>query len=138
MTVPLDQKQPIHLLLKSFGFKYGLPSDVDFVFDVRCLPNPYWDDNLKKLSGLDEPVIQYLRRIPTAQALLKDIAIFIETWAPCFEADNRKQLTVAIGCTGGQHRSVYVVETIAKRMRAHQYTIQVQHQNLACTDTSVE
>ncbi len=133
-----NQKQPMQLLLKSFGFKYGLPSEVDFVFDVRCLPNPYWDPNLKELSGLDEPVIQYLEYIPAAQSLLKDIAVFIENWAPYFEADNRKQLTIAIGCTGGQHRSVYMVETIAKKLRASQHAIHIHHQNLASASISVD
>lgn len=126
-----NQKQPIQLLLKSFGFKHGLPPGVDFVFDVRCLPNPYWEPALRKLSGLDRPVIQYLERIPAAQSLLKDISTFIETWVPYFEADNRERLTVAIGCTGGQHRSVYMVESIAKKLRTTQYPIQIHHQNLA-------
>ena len=126
-----NQKQPIQLLLKSFGFKYGLPPEVDFVFDVRCLPNPYWKPDLKELSGLDAAVIEYLERIPAAQFLLKDISTFLETWVPYFESDNRKRLTVAIGCTGGQHRSVYMVESIAKKLRATQYPIQIHHQNLA-------
>ncbi|HEV2523513.1 MAG TPA: RNase adapter RapZ, partial [Gammaproteobacteria bacterium] len=72
-----NQKQPIQLVLKSFGFKYGLPPEVDFVFDVRCLPNPHWEPDLKELSGLDTPVIQYLERIPAAQSLLKDISTFL-------------------------------------------------------------
>lgn len=125
-----NQKNSIQLLLKSFGFKYGLPSAVDFVFDVRCLPNPYWDPDLRELSGLDTPVIQYLERISAAQSLLKDISTFIETWVPYFEADNRQRLTVAIGCTGGQHRSVYMVESIAKRLTTR-YPLQIHHQNLA-------
>lgn len=130
MTATANQKQSIQVLLKSFGFKYGLPTDADFVFDVRCLPNPYWEPTLKELSGLDAPVIQYLEKIPAAQTLLKDISTFIETWIPYFEADNRAQLTIAIGCTGGQHRSVYMVESIAKKLRATIAKLQVQHQNL--------
>jgi UPF0042 nucleotide-binding protein len=126
-----NQKQSIQVLLKSFGFKYGLPLGVDFVFDVRCLPNPYWQPNLQEFSGLDKPVIQYLEKIPAAQALLKDISTFIETWIPYFEADNRQQLTIAIGCTGGQHRSVYMVESIAKKLCSTPYTIQIHHQNLS-------
>lgn len=125
-----NNKHPIQVLLKSFGFKYGTPSEVDFVFDVRCLPNPYWEPDLKELSGLDTPVIQYLEKIPAVQALLKDISTFVETWIPYFEADNRQKLIIAIGCTGGQHRSVYMVESIAKKLRATQANIQVQHQNL--------
>ncbi len=130
MTTIANQKQSIQVLLKSFGFKYGLPTDADFVFDVRCLPNPYWEPTLKELSGLDVPVIQYLEKIPAAQALLKDISTFIETWIPYFEADNRAQLTIAIGCTGGQHRSVYMVESIAKKLSTTIAKLQIQHQNL--------
>lgn len=125
-----NQQQRIQLLLKSFGFKYGLPESIDFVFDVRCLPNPYWEPDLKELSGLDRPVIEYLEKIPAVQALLQDISTFVETWIPYFEADNRQQLTIAIGCTGGQHRSVYMVERIAQKLRATQANIKVQHQNL--------
>ena len=128
-----NNKPPIQLLLKSFGFKYGLPPEVDFVFDVRCLPNPYWESNLKTLSGLDQPVIQFLEQIPAVQALSKDIYSFIETWIPYFEADNRQQLTIAIGCTGGQHRSVYMVESIAKKLRTTIPSTQVQHKNLTQT-----
>jgi UPF0042 nucleotide-binding protein len=123
--------QKIKLLVKSFGFKYGLPPDVDFVFDVRCLPNPYWEPTLKALSGLNAPVIQYLEQIPAVQHLLKDIAAFISTWVPYFEADDRAQLTIAIGCTGGQHRSVYIVETLAKKLRENKIDVQIQHQNLS-------
>ncbi len=126
----VKQKQRLQLLLKSFGFKYGLPSQVDFVFDVRCLPNPYWVPELKELSGLDTPVVQYLERIPTAQSLLKDIFTFVEKWTTYFEADNRQQLTIAIGCTGGQHRSVYMVESIAKKFRLAGYAVQISHKNL--------
>lgn len=126
----LESAQKIEVLLKSFGFKYGLPPGVDFVFDVRCLPNPYWEPVLKALSGLDDLVIQYLEPIPAVQHLLKDLITFISTWVPYFEADDRAKLTIAIGCTGGQHRSVYMVETIAKKLRENKIDVHVQHQNL--------
>lgn len=133
-----DQKHSLQILLKSFGFKYARSPEADFVFDVRCLPNPYWEPELKELSGLDEPVAHYLEQIPAAQALLADISTFIETWIPYFAADNRQQLTIAVGCTGGQHRSVYMVQNIAKRLRATEYAVQVQHQNLVRTPVTAE
>ena len=107
----------IQLLLQSFGFKYGLPFDSDFVFDVRCLPNPYWEPELRPLTGLDTAVVQFLENNPEAKRLLSDISNFIETWLPSFEADNRSYLTLSIGCTGGQHRSVYMVEKLAEKIR---------------------
>jgi UPF0042 nucleotide-binding protein len=120
----------IQLLLKSFGFKHGLPPDADFVFDVRCLPNPYWQVELRTLTGLDADVIRYLEAIPEVQDLLKNICSFLETWIPHFEADNRSYITIAIGCTGGQHRSVYMVESIAKKI-SHQITnTQTRHREL--------
>jgi len=128
--VTADRTQPIHILLKSFGFKYGLPPDVDFVFDVRCLPNPYWKPELQALSGLDKPVIQYLEKIPAVEALLQDIITFMKTWIPYFEADNRQQLNIAIGCTGGQHRSVYIVESIARQLLTQKIDTSVEHLNL--------
>jgi UPF0042 nucleotide-binding protein len=123
----------VQLLLKSFGFKHGLPPDADFVFDVRCLPNPYWKIDLRALSGLDEPVIQYLEEIPEVQSMLKHICNFLETWIPHFEADNRSYVTIAIGCTGGQHRSVYMVETIAKTISRQIANTQIRHRELTIT-----
>lgn len=123
----------VQLLLKSFGFKHGLPPDADFVFDVRCLPNPYWKIDLRALSGLDEPVIQYLEGIPEVQSMLKHICSFLETWIPHFEADNRSYVTIAVGCTGGQHRSVYMVETIAKTISRQIANTQIRHRELKIT-----
>ncbi len=123
----------IQLLLQSFGFKHGLPPNADFIFDVRCLPNPYWQPGLQVLSGLDSQVIRYLSALPEVQKLLSDIHHFIETWIPLFEADNRSYLTIGIGCTGGQHRSVYMVETLAKMLKKTITNTQVRHRELKVT-----
>lgn len=101
------------LLFQSFGFKHGIPLDADFVFDVRCLPNPHYDPQLRPLTGRDAPVIAFLDADMNMQRMAEDIRNFVENWLPCFVRDNRSYLTVAIGCTGGQHRSVYLVERLA-------------------------
>jgi UPF0042 nucleotide-binding protein len=101
------------LLFESFGFKHGVPLNADFVFDVRCLPNPNYDPRLKPLTGRDPAVIEFLRAEPATGRMLEDIRRFVSDWLPAFERDNRSYLTVAIGCTGGQHRSVYFTETLA-------------------------
>ena len=105
------------LLFESFGFRYGIPLDADLVFDVRCLPNPHYDPLLRQLSGLDAAVIAFMDNTPDAQRMLEDIRRFVETWLPSYWRDNRSYLTVAIGCTGGRHRSVYLVEALAKAFR---------------------
>jgi UPF0042 nucleotide-binding protein len=112
------ERTPLTLLFESFAFKFGVPLDADLVFDVRVLPNPYYDVNLRALTGKDAPVIDFLNAQPDAVALLNDIRSFVEKWLPAFEKDNRSYLTVAIGCTGGQHRSVYFVERLAKHFQA--------------------
>jgi len=104
---------PLTLLFESFAFKYGVPLDADLVFDVRILPNPYYDLSLRPLNGRDEPVIHFLDALPEVADLMGDIRNFVEKWLPSFKDDNRSYLTVAIGCTGGQHRSVYFVEHLA-------------------------
>jgi UPF0042 nucleotide-binding protein len=104
---------PLTLLFESFAFKYGVPLDADLVFDVRILPNPYYDLALRPLNGRDEPVIHFLDALPEVADLMGDIRQFVEKWLPSFKNDNRSYLTVAIGCTGGQHRSVYFVEHLA-------------------------
>jgi len=101
------------LLFQSFGFKRGLPLDADLVFDVRMLPNPFYDPVLRALSGRDQPVIDFLAGIPKADRLFEDMRDFIDRWLPEYKRDNRSYLTVAIGCTGGQHRSVYLSERLA-------------------------
>lgn len=124
----LDRSR-ITLLFESFGFKHGLPLDADYVFDVRCLPNPFYDLNLRALTGKDPAVIKFLESHEDALGMLTDIRDFLEKWLPCFVRDNRSYLTIAIGCTGGQHRSVYFAETLAQHFRdAHQ--VLVRHRSL--------
>ncbi len=106
------------LLFQSFAFKNGVPLDADLVFDVRCLPNPHYDPLLRPLTGLDAPVIEFLRADPMVQKMLADIWHFLDEWLPCYIRDNRSYLTVGIGCTGGRHRSVYLVEVLAPRFRS--------------------
>ena len=106
------------LAFESFAFKYGVPGVADLVFDVRCLPNPYYTPELRPLTGRDQPVSDFLADSPLVARMVDDIARFLETWLPAYRAQNRHYLTVCIGCTGGQHRSVYVAETLAKRFNA--------------------
>jgi UPF0042 nucleotide-binding protein len=103
---------PLTLFFESFAFKHGVPLDADFVFDVRAVPNPYYDLTLRPLNGKDAPVIAFLDAQPEAVELLSDIRAFIAKWLPSFKRDNRSYLTVALGCTGGQHRSVYMAERL--------------------------
>ena len=103
------------LAFESFAFKQGVPVAADFVFDVRNLPNPHYDPLLRPLTGRDAPVVAYLQQVPQAGQMLDDIAGFLEKWLPSYVADNRHYLTVAVGCTGGRHRSVYIVEELARR-----------------------
>jgi RNase adapter protein RapZ len=105
------------LMFESFGFKRGVPLDADFVFDVRTLPNPYYDRELRPLTGLDKPVMDFLRAQPMVHQMIDDVGTFIGKWLPQFRDDNRSYLTVAIGCTGGQHRSVFIAEALAARFR---------------------
>ena len=107
------ESTPLTLLFESFAFKFGVPLDADLVFDVRVLPNPYYDIALRPLTGRDAPVRTYLQGQPQVAELITDIRAFIEKWLPSFKRDNRSYLTVAIGCTGGQHRSVFVAEQLA-------------------------
>jgi UPF0042 nucleotide-binding protein len=106
------ERAPLTLYFESFAFKVGVPLDADFVFDVRAIPNPYYDLTLRPLTGKDAPVIAFLEAQPSANEMLEDIRRFIEKWLPSFKTDNRSYLTVAVGCTGGQHRSVYMAERL--------------------------
>ena len=126
--INLDRAQ-LTLLFESFGFKHGIPLDADLVFDVRCLPNPHYNPVLKPLTGRDAPVIAYLENTPDAQKMFTDICQFVQNWLPCYIADNRSYLTVAIGCTGGQHRSVYLVEKLAQYFHSEQQVL-VRHRAL--------
>lgn len=111
------------LQISSFGYKNGVPPDADFVFDVRCLPNQHWDPTLRSMTGRDEPVAAFLDATDLAPRMVDDIIAFLRTWVPRFEADNRSYLTVAIGCTGGRHRSVYAAERIAAEFRARRHVV---------------
>ncbi|OJZ17021.1 MAG: RNase adaptor protein RapZ [Thiobacillus sp. 65-29] len=125
-----QDRSRITLLFQSFGFKHGIPLDADLVFDVRCLPNPHYVAELRPLTGCDQPVKDYIEASADAMALLADIRGFVENWLPCFIRDHRAYLTVAIGCTGGQHRSVYFAETLAVAFRAREQVL-VRHRELA-------
>ena len=114
------------LLLESFGFKHGVPLDADLVFDVRCLPNPHYEPDLSPLTGRDEPVIAFLEAIPEVERMYGDIYHFIASWLPDYARDSRNYLTVAIGCTGGQHRSVYLAERLARAF-SPRYQVLVRH-----------
>ncbi|REH38716.1 UPF0042 nucleotide-binding protein [Paraperlucidibaca baekdonensis] len=118
------------VLLESFGFKHGVPLDTDLVFDVRCLPNPHWEMSLRHLTGLDQPVADYLTDHPLVEALFNDIESFLNKWLPELQANDRSYVTVAIGCTGGQHRSVYMVERLAQVSTNSLGKLQVRHREL--------
>lgn len=120
----LVSERALTLLFQSFGFKYGGPTDTDFVFDVRCLPNPHWHADLKPLTGLDTPVADFLSKQELCNAMYGDISAFVENWLPHFISDNRNYITVSIGCTGGQHRSVYLTEQLRTHF-AHDQSIHV-------------
>jgi UPF0042 nucleotide-binding protein len=124
------EKPGMTVLFESFGYKQGIPLDADLVFDVRCLPNPFYDPALRPLTGLDAPVIDFLERDAETQRMKADIGDFLERWLPCFLRDNRAYLTLAIGCTGGQHRSVYFAERLALRFR-ETAPVLVRHRQLA-------
>jgi RNase adapter protein RapZ len=121
------------LVFESFAFKYGVPLDADYVFDVRVLPNPHYVRDLRPLTGRDAPVAEFLRAQPEVSEMLGQIEAFLARWLPAFEADQRSYLTVAIGCTGGQHRSVYFAETLAERFR-HLAATLIRHRELDARD----
>jgi RNase adapter protein RapZ len=120
----------LSILFESFGFKHGIPGDADFVFDARSLPNPYWEPSLRALTGRDEAVVRFLESQSSVEGFIEDIARFIEARIPEHQAANRRYLTVAIGCTGGQHRSVYIAERLAARAAAQWPQVSVRHSAL--------
>lgn len=122
--------QGLTLMFESFGFKHGIPLDADLVFDVRCLPNPHYDADLRPLTGRDQPVIDFLAAQEEVVRMCQDIRQFVATWLPSYIRDNRNYLTVAIGCTGGQHRSVYIAERLAREL-GDQARVLVRHRTLA-------
>jgi UPF0042 nucleotide-binding protein len=125
------QEQEISLLLESFGYKHGVPRDADFVFDARCLPNPHWDPKLRPYTGLDPEVCQFLEQDPRVNELRTDLVTFLDRWVPWFEKDGRNYLTIAIGCTGGQHRSVYIVERLTDHLRDSGRQVLTRHRELS-------
>ena len=121
----------LSLIFQSFGFKHGAPASTDFTFDVRCLPNPHWEPELRPFTGRDAPIVAFLEEQPDVGDMLADITGFIERWLPSFEAENRAYLTVSVGCTGGRHRSVYLVERLAAHFGALRDNVSLRHRELA-------
>ncbi len=129
----MDDRGPrnISLQFQSFGYKHGVPRDVDFVYDVRCLPNPHWVQELRSLTGMDAQVAEFLADSSRVQQLKIDIIAFLERWVPIFEEDGRSYLTIAIGCTGGQHRSVYLVEQLSAHFQSSGRDTIIRHRELS-------
>ena len=130
IVVP-NTPQHMSILFESFGFKNGVPSDSDFVFDVRCLPNPYWKEHLKSQTGHDAGVIEFLESQAEVASMLADIIGFLTRWIPHFQQNNRSYLTVSIGCTGGQHRSVYLANRLFEHFSGVHPFVQIAHQELS-------
>lgn len=120
----------LSILVESFGFKHGIPADVDFVFDLRCLPNPYWQPRLRPLTGLDAQVIEFLDNDELSQRMYSDILGFLKNWIPQYVSFDRGYLTIGIGCTGGQHRSVYMTEKLAAALRKIHDPVLTRHSEL--------
>jgi RNase adapter protein RapZ len=125
-----SERAALTLLFESFAYKQGVPLNADLVFDVRCLPNPFYDAELRELTGLDAPVAAYLRSVPSVERMIDHIGNFLHTWLPSYVQENRSYLTVAIGCTGGQHRSVYCVEELARRFKRTEHVL-VRHRAMS-------
>ena len=124
-----SERTPLTILFESFAFKFGVPLDADLVFDVRVLPNPHYNLHLRPLTGRDAPVAAFLEAQPQANLLIEDIRAFVEKWLPSFKSDTRSYLTVAVGCTGGQHRSVYAVERLTRYFSATEHVL-MRHREL--------
>ncbi|MEI8631625.1 RNase adapter RapZ [Vibrio sp. PP-XX7] len=130
MRVEGRERKELVMVFQSFGFKYGLPNDADFVFDVRFLPNPHWQPELRALTGLDAPVRSFLEHQPEVMEMKRHIQSFIEYWLPALEKNNRSYLTIAIGCTGGKHRSVYLTQQIGEYFSQLSHQTQIRHTSL--------
>ena len=127
----LNQPEPgTAFLFESFGFKRGMPVDADLVFDARCLPNPYWKPELRDFSGLEQPVVDYLAAQPEVEEMYQDILAYLDKWLPRFAASNRAYVTIAIGCTGGMHRSVFVASRLAQRLHEGGYKVALRHRDM--------
>ena len=118
------------VLIQSFGFKNGVPPDTDFVFDVRCLPNPHWEKNLRPLTGCDQAVVKYLEKYEDVEKMFASIYSFLTDWIPRFEKENRSYMTISIGCTGGKHRSVYLAERIAVEFKKDRGNLSTRHRDM--------
>jgi UPF0042 nucleotide-binding protein len=125
-----EQQVGLSILFESFGFKHGMAMDADFVFDARFLPNPHWEANLRVLTGRDQAVADYLEGQDVVEGFFEQIQEMLTKWIPCFEADNRSYLTIAIGCTGGQHRSVYLTERLGKYFQQQRDNVIIRHRDL--------
>ena len=130
-TIVPKVEQQMTILFESFGFKQRIPNGSDFVFDVRCLPNPYWKTELRTQTGHDSGVITFLESQVDVASMLADIIGYLTRWIPKFEANNRSYLTVSIGCTGGQHRSVYIANRLHEHFSQQYNFVQVMHKELA-------
>ncbi len=124
-------EQGLALLFQSFGFKNGVPVDADIVYDVRCLPNPYWKTSLRSLTGRDQEVADFLQSQQEVEEMFEDICQFLTRWLPRFEDNNRSYFTIAVGCTGGQHRSVYLCERLSKHFSNSYENVQIRHKELS-------
>ncbi|MDX1519258.1 MAG: RNase adapter RapZ [Gammaproteobacteria bacterium] len=130
IQVAKKEKPGLSLQFLSFGFKHGVPRDADFVFDVRCLPNPHWKKELRPFTGLQEPVAEFLGQQALVLDMIDHIRNFLEHWIPKFEADNRSYLSIAIGCTGGHHRSVYIVKQLSDYFLGKDKKVIVRHRDI--------
>ena len=124
------RERELTMVFESFGFKHGIPIDADYVFDVRFLPNPHWDPKLRPMTGLDKPVAAFLARHTEVHNFIYQTRSYLEQWLPMLETNNRSYLTVAIGCTGGKHRSVYIAEQLADYFRSRGKNVQSRHRTL--------
>ncbi len=129
--IEAQQQSTLSILFLSFGFKHGVPMDADYMFDARCLPNPHWENKLRNLTGRDAPVAEFLQGQELVEQFSEQVGDFLRNWIPHFEADNRNYLTIAIGCTGGQHRSVYLAERLAREFTENYDNVLVRHRELA-------
>lgn len=118
------------LIFQSFGFKHGTPASTDFMFDVRCLPNPHWEPDLRRFTGREKPIIKFLQQQSDVEDMFSDIRIYLQRWLPLFEAENRAYLTVSVGCTGGRHRSVYLIDRLADHFAQERDNVSRRHREL--------
>ncbi|MGP5710667.1 RNase adapter RapZ [Vreelandella alkaliphila] len=136
--VAQQREDRLTLTLESFGYKRGVPLDADLVFDVRCLPNPYWDPTLRQYTGRDANIINFLKGYPVVEEMRNDIQTWLEKWLPAYQNSQRSYMTIAIGCTGGQHRSVYMVEQLAQMLVKQAGEVQLRHRELGLQYTLSE